>query len=170
MEGSSKPETETPGLCRTSRNPGPPRPDPPETFHSQVDSFLTAARLVRKGWTEEGKKTGRQFSQFLGCSARQPCPSRSVGDQGPNWAETGPKDPQSGRVLVVNGGKAAGYRETDSEKETDEVKQKAEWDSSAYRRAERRRDIVCIWTSGCRITCRQTRRFKAPILPVIAEI
>ncbi|XP_056253569.1 uncharacterized protein LOC130182574 [Seriola aureovittata] len=138
MEGSSEPRL----------------PDPPKRPHSQTDSFLTAARLLRRAWAEEGKKTGRQISH-------QPPLNRSEGNQGPKRAEIYLKDPGSGRKTTEG-------REV--ERKTDEVRQMSEGTSSAQRQAEPQKDIVLVWRSGCRSSCRQTRRFKAPILPVIAEM
>lgn len=153
MEGSSKPETVPPGMGRTSAMSGPLLSDP----YSQNDSFLTAARLVRRGWTEEGKNTGWQFSY-------------SDGNQAPKRAEISQKDPRSRRVPVTSGRKTTEDRETRSETQT------ADGSLSANRQAERQivlcsqAGIVCVLVTGRRTTCRRPRRFKAPILPVIAEI
>lgn len=169
MQGSSNPESMPSGVGRTPAMPGPPLPEPPETLHSQTDSFLTAARLVRRGWVEEEKKTGWQISSF-NHSAHHPRLTKSDGNQVSNRAEICLKDPWSRRVSDANSRKTAEDRETDFEKKADEVKQTAEGISSGYRQAERQKGIVFIWTSGCRNKCRQPLRFKAPILPVIAEM
>lgn len=133
MEGvRSKPET-------VSASPGTPLTDTTEKTRGQTDSFLTAARLVRRGWTEEGNETGGQFSHF-DCYIHQPSLSRSDENQGPNQVE---KDPWSRWDPVVNNRKISEERVT---------------------------GIVYVWMPGCRITRRQSRRFKAPLLPVIAEI
>ncbi|KAM7374018.1 hypothetical protein PAMP_006696 [Pampus punctatissimus] len=156
MEGSSKPETMTPRLGGTSATPGPLVSDPLEKLHSQADSYLTAARLVRRGWREERKKTAH------------PTLSSSDGNRGPNCAAICLKDPRSSWVLVTNSSKTAVDSETGSEKKTDEVKQASEGANrpSVNRWADRKKaGVLYVWTSGCRTT-----RFKAPILPVIAEI
>lgn len=78
------------------------------------------------------------------------------------------------QILVVNSRKMAG--EMSTEKKADEAKEKCEGAFSANRQRERQVNlysqagIVCVRVSNCRTTCRQSRRFKAPILPVIAEI
>ncbi|KAM7397637.1 hypothetical protein PAMA_005784 [Pampus argenteus] len=155
MEGSSKPEIMTPHLGNTSATPGPLLSDPPEKLHSQADSYLTAARLVRRGCREERKKTA------------QPALSGSDGNQGPNCAAIYLKDPRSGWVLVANSRKTPVDSENGSEKKTDEGANRP----SVNRQADRKKaSVLYVWTSGCRTTCRQSRRFKAPILPVIAEI
>ena len=164
------PETMAPVLGRSSTSPGPRLPDLQEKLHSQTDSFLTAARLLRGGRAEE-----LQLSHLIQ-PARQTCPRRSGGD--PNPVEVVLKDHRRGRLS----GTTAEDRETDSEKSADEVKQtdggmerdglkqKAGRAFSVYRQVERQKGVVCVWASGCRITCRRPRRFKAPILPVIAEM
>lgn len=169
MEGSSYPETVPSGLGRTSATSGPLLSDQPEKLHSQTDSILTAARLARRGWTQEGTKTGWQCSYF-DFSAHQPSVSSSDGNQGPKHAEICLKDPGSKRVPVVNGRKTAEDRETDSS----EAKQ-TEGASSAYKQAVGQKRLCSqagfrVWAPRCRTTCRQPRRFKGPILPVIAEI
>lgn len=171
MESCSKPETVRPGLDSTSAMSGPLLSDP---LHGETDSFLTAARLVRRGWSEEGKKTGWQYSHF-DRSVRQPALSRSDGNQGPKRVEICLKVTQRG-VAVVNSMRTAEDRETGSEKKTDEAKQTTEGAFLANRQIGRQTGlcsqagVVCVWGSGCRTTYKQSRRFKAPILPVIAEM
>lgn len=166
MQGSIKADRVLPGLGRMSAMTEPLHSDPLEKLNSQADSFLTAARLHRRGWTAEGKKTRWQFSD-LDCSVRQPPLSRSDGNQGPECAEICPKDPRSRQVPVVNNRED---RKMCSEKQGDEAKQTSEGGFSASGQAERQTTIICVWASRCRTSCRQSKRFKAPILPVIAEI
>lgn len=173
MEGSSKPEPVHTGLGRTSVMSGPLLSDPLEKLHNQTDSFLTAARLARRGWTEEGNKTGWQFSYF-DLSARQPSDSRSDGNQGPKHAEICLEDSRSRQVPIMNSRKTAEDRQTGSESKAEETKQ-TEGACSANRLLERQTGLysqasIRVRVSGCRTTCRQSRRFKAPILPVIAEM
>lgn len=67
-------------------------------------------------------------------------------------------------------------RETQSEKKADEVKQTSEGGFLANRQRERQTGFyiqtgsVRVWVSSCRTTYRKSRRFKAPILPVISEV
>ncbi|KAI3373938.1 hypothetical protein L3Q82_022507, partial [Scortum barcoo] len=80
------------------------------------------ARLIRRGWTEDGKKMGRQFTHF-DSSPRQPSVSRSDGNQGPKRVEICPKDPRIGRIVVVNSRKVDVDKETSSEKKAEEAEQ-----------------------------------------------
>ncbi|KAK2828011.1 hypothetical protein Q5P01_019045 [Channa striata] len=152
MEGVSRQqEAVPPGLGKVSIMSETVLSAPPEKQHSQTDSFLTAARLVRKAWTEEGKRTGRPFPLFDPSGGSI---SRSDGNQGPNTAE----DPWVEEVSIVM------YRKTVDRQGTNEDRQAAEGAFSVHRQTG-----VSVWTSGCRSRCRQLRRFKAPCLPVIAE-
>lgn len=149
------------GLGRLLAMPRPELSDPLETLHSQTDSFLTAARLIRRGWTGDEKKTGFSPLDSSGCSL-----SKLQGNQDPikiSW-----KNPQSRRFQVVICSKTSEERETrDGGKQRAEVAfTEAERQTGLYSQA----DVTRIWTSGCRSTCRQFRRFKAPLLPVIAEM
>lgn len=139
-----------------------PRPSHPlENPHSQADSFLVAARLIRNGWTDEGKKTGVQLSNsdYL---VVQRSPSKPDGNP-----ESNPK--ASSIRLVVNSRKADEERET-----TSEAKQTCNGAFVANKQSRERQmtqaGIICVKVSGCRTTCRQSRKFKAPLLPVIAEM
>lgn len=174
MEGSSKPDPGPSGPGRTSAMSGPRLSYPLEKLHNQTDSFLTAARLIRRGWTEEGKNTEGQCSN-LDRSVRQPPLSKLNGNQGPKHAEISLKEPRSRQVLV-NSRKTAEDRETSSKIKAGEAKQTYEGAFSANRQRQRQTGlysqagIVCVRASSCRTAYRQSRRFKAPILPVIAEI
>ncbi|CAB1413694.1 unnamed protein product [Pleuronectes platessa] len=86
------PETAAPVPGRSSTSPGPRLPDLQEKLHSQTDSFLTAARLLRGGWVEE-----LQLSHSTQPAARPTCPRRSGGD--PSHVEVCLKDPRRGRLL-----------------------------------------------------------------------
>lgn len=171
MEDSSKPDRGVPGQGRTSAMSGS---YPMGKLHSQTDSFLTAARLIRRGWTEEVKSTGGQLTK-LNNSIHQPPYSKSDESQGTKNADVSLKEPQSMKILIVNSRKMAEEKEMNSEKK-DEAKETYEGAFSANRQRERQVNlysqagIVCVRVSNCRTTCRQSRRFKAPILPVIAEM
>lgn len=147
MEGRTNPETGPSGLSKMSTEP---------EQHIQTDSFLTAARLLRRAWVEEEKKTGRQLSH-------QPRLTRSTGSQSPKQAEISSKDLGTFRKIVK-------VREEDSEDKTDGVNQTTGGTSSAHGQTDRKIDIVLVLRSGCRTSCRQNKRLKAPILPVISEM
>lgn len=141
--------------------------DPQEKLHSQTDSFLTAARLVRRGWTENEKETGWQvsYSDYSGRSL-----SKSQGNQDPSQAEICLKNPRSRRVHDVTCSKTTENKETGSVNTTDGGKQTADTEAEGQTGLCSQTDVVRVWMSGCRNTCRQFRRFKAPLLPVIAEM
>lgn len=171
MEDSRKPDCGVPGQGRTSAMSGSYAMG---KLHSQTDSFLTAARLIRRGWTEEVKSTGGQLTK-LNNSIHQPPYSKSDESQGIKHANVSLKEPRSKQILIVNSRKMA-EEEMSSEKKADKAKQTCEGAFSAKRQRERQVNlyseagIVCVRVSNCRTTCRQSRRFKAPILPVIAEM
>lgn len=154
MEGSSKTEPPTVTMSR-------PQPsDVLKEHQSQTDSFLTAARLIRNGWTDER----RQFTT-ADHSAHQPAVTE------PKPAEIILKAPSI--RLVTNS------RKTDEDKKiipgqmTNKVKQTSNKDFSANKQRGQQMfqaGTVYFQVSGCRTACRQSRRFKAPLLPVIAEI
>jgi len=141
MEGCSKLEPVPPGTSAIS----PLLSGPLGELHGQTDSVLTAARLVRRGWTEEGRNTGWHISYFN--SSRRAPVSRSDGNPAPQRAEIDLQEPGS------NQDRAKG----------------TEGSFSAGRQADRQTGLRVV-LSGCRTTFRQCRRFKAPILPVIAEM
>lgn len=137
-----------------------------ENPHSQADSFLIAARLIRNGWTDEGKKTGVQLSNsdYL---VVQRSPSKPDGNP-----ERSPK--VSSIRLVVNSRKTDEERETTPGETANEAKQTCNGAFMANKQSRERHmtqaGIICVKVSGCRTTCRQSRKFKAPLLPVIAEM
>lgn len=166
MEGSSKTNPAPPGLFVATSG----EKKSSEEQHNHTDSFLTAARLVRRGWTEEGKKTGTQFSD-LNCSAAHQSPLLiSIGNPGSGRTEICLRVQRSRRVPVVISRETAEDRETHSERMTDEAKQTSEDAVAANTKADRQTGVVHVWKSTCRTRCRQSRKFKAPMLPVIAEI
>lgn len=166
MVGSSKP---APSDWDTkSAMPGPPLSYCSEMLHSQADSFLMAARLVRRGWPNEGTKTNRQLSQSDG-SARQPIFTSSEGHKASVRVRICRKDPMRSWTLDMSSGETSLDGKTGFEKD-DKAKETSEDAASPNRPEERQTGVVYVWKSSCRITCRQTRRFKAPVLPAIAEV
>lgn len=161
MEGSCKPDPGTPGQGTRSTTPGPRLSHPPEKLQSQTDCFLTAARLVRGGWTAEGRNTGGRAS-----SIRRPSLSKSDRIHDPKH-EISLKEPRAVRSPAVKSTqKTAEDAETSSETRAVEERQTFKGAFSA----ERQTGIILFRASGCRSKCRPSRRFKAPILPVIAEM
>lgn len=158
MEGSRKTDAPTVTMPQPS--------DGLKDQHSQTDSFLTAARLIRGGWAEEGKTGGRQLSTTVQ-SVHQP----AVAKPSPKPAEIILK--ASTIRLVTNSRKTDGDKEIILEQMTKKVKQTGikEFLSDKLRgRQVDQTGIVYFRVSGCRTACRQSRRSKAPLLPVIAEI
>lgn len=154
MEGSSKNEPPTATMFR-------PQPsDGLKNHQSQTDSFLTAARLIRNGWADEG----RQFTTAHH-SVHQPAVTK------PKHAEIILKASSIG--LVTNSRKTDEDKKIIPEQMTNKVKQTSNKEFSANKQRERQMfqaGTVYFHVSGCRTACRQSRRFKAPLLPVIAEI
>lgn len=154
MEGRSMTEPPTVTMLR-------PQPsDGLKDHQNQTDSFLTAARLIRNGWTDEG----RQFTT-TDRSVHQP-------------AVTKPKPTEiilkaSSIRLVTNSRKTDKDKKITPEQMTNKVKQTSNKEFSANKQREQQMfqaGTVYFHVSGCRTACRQSRRFKAPLLPVIAEI
>lgn len=160
MEGSRNPGA-TPAVQNASSSAVPLHSD------HETDSFLTAARLLRGGWLEEGNKTKRQFVYSHSPVGH---PSRSTSGQHLvlNSVKTCLSGSRTGLVLVTNSKKMAEDQETGSERKTGEDEPTPAGTLSTRRHAERRAGV--LWTSGCRSTCQQIRRVKAPLLPAIAEI
>lgn len=165
MEGSSKTNPAPPGLFVATSGPRLS-----EELHNQTDSFLTAARLVRRGWTEEGKKTGAQFSDLSGSAAHQSPLHISIRNPGSGRTEICLKVQRSRQVPVVISRETAEDGETHSEQTMDEAKQTSEGALAANTKADRQTGVVRVWKSTCRSRCRQSRKLKAPMLPVIAEM
>jgi len=150
MEGSSKPENKPPGsgMMRFSRS------DHMEKQQRHTDSFLTAARLLRGGWLKEGKTTKCQRSYY----------DNSAGQL---------SHPRTTRFIVLNSRNRAEDKKEGSEKHTDEANTDGDNTFSAKRLGERQAHqtgVVCVWSSGCQITCTRPQRLKAPFLPAIAEM
>lgn len=148
---------------------------PVETLQSQTDSFLTAARLLRGGWSNEEKKERNQDS-VLGLSV--PHSSLLKEDRG-HWSrrtEMGKsEEPEEGRqVPAVNVRKKAenGQIKADNSEDKDKligvlsVEELGEKKTGLYSQ----KGIVCVRVSSCRSACRRSRRSKPSGLPVIAEI
>lgn len=154
MEGSSKTEPPTVTMSR-------PQPsDGLKDHQTQTDSFLTAARLIRNGWTD-----GRRQFTTADCSVYQPAVTK------PKPAEIILKAPSI--RLVTNNRKTEEDEKIIPVQMTNKVKQTSNKEFSANKQREQqmfRAGTVYFQVSGCRTACRQSRRFKAPLLPVIAEI
>lgn len=144
------------------------RPQPSDGLkdqHSQTDSFLTAARLIRNGWNNEEKNEGRQF-HITDRSVNQPAVSKSS----PIPAEIILK--ASSIRLVANSRKTEKDKEVIPQQPTKKIKQTCKKEFSAKRGEIQtgQAGIAYFQVSGCRAACRQSRRFKAPLLPVISEM
>lgn len=158
MEGSS--ETEPPTVIMFRPQPSNGRKDQ----HSQTDSFLTAARLIRNGWTDKGKTGGRQCytidRSVHKAAVSNPIPAEMILKA-------------SSIRLVTNSRKTDEHKEISPEQLTKKVKQTCNKEFSVKEQRERRSGqagIVYFHVSGCRAVCKQSRRFKAPLLPAIAEM
>lgn len=159
MDGSSKTEPPTEIMFR-------PQPsDGLKDQHSQTDSFLTAARLIRNGGNNK-KNGGRQF-HIIDHSVHQP----AVSKPNPIPAEIILK--AFSIRLVTNSRKTEKDKEVIPEQMTKKINQTCKKEFSAKKQGDiqmSKAGIVYCQVSGCRAACRQSRRFKAPLLPVIAEM
>lgn len=159
MEGSSQTEPPTEIMFR------PKTSDGLKDQHSQTDSFLTAARLIRNGWNNK-KNGGTQF-HIIDRSVHQ----LAVSKLNPIPAEIILKG--SSIRLVTNSRKTEKDKEVIPEQMTKKINQTCKKEFSVKRQGEiqmRQAGIAYFQVSGCRAACRQSRRFKAPLLPVIAEM
>lgn len=159
MEGSSKTEPPTEIVFR------PQSSDGLKDQHSQTDSFLTAARLIRNGWNN--KKNGERQFHIIDRSVHQP----AVSKLNPIPAEIILK--ASSIRLVTNSRKTEKDKEVIPEQMTKKINQTCKTEFSARKQGEiqmGQAGIVYFQVSGYRAACRQSRRFKAPLLPVIAEV
>lgn len=126
--------------------PGPRRP--PLSEQNQADSFLTAARLIREGRTDEEKSRKWQFSSL------RPGPAGSDG------AEVQPRESRTNRVQIII------IRMTrDNKTDSDENSNGPEGAAPGRGRAERQTGFR---TAG--VKRKQSRRSKVTVLPVIAEL
>lgn len=140
MEGSTDP-----------KNPTPVQAEPSSHLRSQqnqTDSFLTAARLLRGGWLEE-PSTPRCQSSSLVSSIKVLNPAE-VWSRNSKSRTAGPSGDECSEADQTPEGPVSVRRQTD--------------------RAGRDTGGASVRISGCRMACRQSRRFKAPVLPAITEI
>lgn len=143
---------------------------PVETQQSQTDSFLTAARLLRGGWSNEERNARKQDA------VHHSPPLEADRGQRPRKTEIGrSEEPAEGRqVPAVNIRKMAENGQTKAG--NSEGKAKLISVLLVDEQGERKTDlysqkgIVCVRVSSCRSACRRSRRFKPPVLPVIAEM
>lgn len=172
MEGLRNPASVPSEPCRSSVTSRPLLTD-------VADSVLTAARLARRGWTEDGKKTTWQFSHVHNS---QPSVSRSDGNQAQIHVEVSLKDPRCRQAPVSNSRTTAEDKVTCSERRAEEEKQtnrgvfllNIQNNRNVLREKQKilsgQGGVVYVWASGCRTKSRLSRRSKPPMLPVIAEI
>lgn len=142
------PSENSPPGSDSGLRPGTRRP--PLSEQNQADSFLTAARLIREGWTDEEKSRKWQFSSL------QPRPSGSDG------AEVQTQESRNKRVQIIIIRMAQ-----DKKMNSDENSNGPEGAASGKGRAEGQTGFR---TSGCCVKRKQTGRSKVTVLPVIAEL
>lgn len=172
---SSKPdlcppaETEKPAMSRSRLL------YPAETLHSQTDSFLTAARLLRGGWSNVERNERKQDS-VLSISVHHSSLFKEDIGQRPRKTEIRKsEEPAEGRQvpavnirkMAENGHPKAGNSE-DKAKLISVLSVNGQQESKTDLYSQK--GIVCVRVSSCRSACRRSRRFKPSLLPVIAEI
>lgn len=148
---------------------------PVETLQSQTDSFLTAARLLRGGWSNEERNARKQDS-VLSISVHHSPLLKADRSQTPRKTEMGKsEEPTEGRqVPAVNIRKMAENGQTKAGNSEGKAKllsvlsvdEQGESKTGLYSQ----KGIVCVRVSSCRSACRRSRRFKPSVLPVIAEM
>lgn len=125
--------------------------------NNEDDSFLAAARMLRGG--------GRHKTWEMSSPVNRNAPSSNK--TAPKPAQTEPKEEQPQAVCES--------KTTGSIKEAVHVKENGQANENALSisgntTANVQRVAVRIWRSGCRPNLRNCRRFKAPLLPPIAEV
>lgn len=151
---------------------------PVEALQSQTDSFLTAARLLRGGWSNE-ERIARKQDSVLSISVHHSPLLKVDRGQRPRKTEIGKsEEPAEGRQvsagnirkMAENGQTKAGNSEDKvkliSVLSVDEQGESKESKTGLYSQ----KGIVCIRVSNCRSACRRSRRFQPSLLPVIAEM
>lgn len=139
------------------------RPQPShgvKDHQSQTDSFLTAARLIRNGCTDGGRRFTIADRPVHPPAVTKPKPAEMILKA-------------SSIRQVTNSRRADEDKQIIPKQMTNKVKQTSNQELSANKQVEQQMlqaGTVIFHVSGCRIACRQSRRFKAPLLPVIAEI
>lgn len=147
---------------------------PVEKLQRQTDSFLTAARLLRGGWSNEERNTRKQDSVLNISVHRSPLLKVDRG-QGPRRAEIKSEEQAEGRqVPAVNIRKMSENGQTKAGNSEDKAKLMGvltvEEQGGSKTGLYSQKDVVCVRVSSCRSACRRSRRFKPSVLPVIAEI
>lgn len=147
---------------------------PVEKLQSQTDSFLTAARLLRGGWSNEEKNTRKQDS-VLNISVQHSPLLKVDRGQGPRRTECKSEKPAEGRQIpAVNIRKMAENGKTKAGNSEDKAKLvcvlSVEEEGGSRTGLYSQKGVVCLRVSSCRTACRRSRRFKPSVLPVIAEI
>lgn len=147
---------------------------PVEKLQSQTDSFLTAARLLRGGWSNEEKNTRKQDS-VLNISVHHSPLLKVDRGQGPRRTESKSEEHAEGRqVAAVNIRKMAENGQTKAGNSEDKAKLmcvlSVEEQGGSKMGLYSQKGVVCVRVSSCRTACRRSRRFKPSGLPVIAEM
>ncbi|CAJ1063253.1 hypothetical protein NQZ68_032157 [Xyrichtys novacula] len=138
----------------------------------------TDRRTDRSDSVKEEKKS---LDVSIGASVPQ---TRPDGNQVQIHIQVSPKDPRSGPGPVFNNKTTSEDRETCSEKRAEEDKQtrggggalQVNRPSLKSALTEKQKvvrsqpGVVFVWASGCRTKSKPSRRFKPPMLPVIAEL
>lgn len=173
-------DSNKPDLCPPTEIEKPTMPRsrllyPVETLQSQTDSFLTAARLLRGGWSNEEKNERKQDS-VLSISVHHSPLLKADRGQRPRKTEIGKsEEPAEGRqVPAVNIRKMAENGQTKAGNSEDKAKLISVLSVNEQRESKTdlysQKGIVCVRVSTCRSACRRSRRFKPSVLPVIAEM
>lgn len=133
---------------------------------TQEDSFLTAARMLRGGWSDNAWKMSNRFNH------NEPLQSVSAKDKtlAAKHQATKQTELQTKQQIHCDE-KMADSIISDSDKgkqaDVDAPSVDAMNETETF---NAQNSVVYVWRSGCRSSSRGFRRFKAPFLPVIAEM
>lgn len=142
-----------------------------ETLQSQKDTFLTAARLLRGGWSIEEKNTRKQDSvlsisfHHKGDRVQRPRSTEISKSEGPTEGRQVPA--VNIRKMTENGQIKAGNSE-DKAKLIGVLSVEEQGESNTG--LDGQKGIVYVRVSSCSSACKRSRRFKPSGLPVIAEM
>lgn len=151
-------------------------------FSDESDSVLTAARMARRGWTEDKENKKWQFSYSNKSPSQTSVPISDGNKQVQIRVEVCAQDSRSKQAPISNSRTMAVEKDTCFERRAEEEKQTClaaflanrQNNINTLREKQRiictQRGVIYVWTSGCRTKSRPSRRLKSPMLPVIAEI
>lgn len=147
---------------------------PVEKEQRQTDSFLTAARLLRGGWSNEEQNTRSKDSALSISNHQRPFLKVDI-VQGPRKTEVKTEEHTANRpVSTVDIRKLTKNDQTKTGSSEDTAKLtsvlSAEEQAASKTGLYSQKSVVCVRMYSCRSACRRSRKFKPSGLPVITEM